>query len=416
MQKTELLPYLKTALRFYNSDQLNFDSDLLKLFGLEENPFDPALLRRYFSKWAPRPHLQAEYLPKFETSKNVNLLLHANLTRIDLNSTLDQVQKIEFVNNEGKKFSLEMKKLVLCMGGIENARILLANTRQIPQGIGNQHDLLGRFFQDHTQLMAGFLKPEDEKKLQEHCFERTHNGLLYTPKFSLNFEKQRQEKLLNLSATIWPGNPDTILPRRVLSNIRRLRFTTSQLISGPAFDLVQLALKNQALQIEKCLHPSQQRISVSIMAQQEPSPESRILLAKKRDRLGIPQSKIQWRPTVNSWRSMVRFAEILQSQLEKSALGKLELLPHIRQNSKHWQIFMFDSCHPIGSTRMAKSPQEGVLDTDCRVFGISNLFVLGSSSFPTGGHSNPTLTLSALAFRFFDQIIKPELEAQEKMP
>jgi choline dehydrogenase-like flavoprotein len=58
----------------------------------------------------------------------------------------------------------------------------------------------------------------------------------------------------------------------------------------------------------------------------------------------------------------------------------------------------------MGTTRMHESPKQGVVDADCRVHGVSNLFIASSSVFPTGGYANPTLTILALAIRVSDHV------------
>ena len=55
--------------------------------------------------------------------------------------------------------------------------------------------------------------------------------------------------------------------------------------------------------------------------------------------------------------------------------------------------------HFMGTTWMHDNPRNGVVDADCRVHGVPNLFIAGSSVFPTGGFANPTLTIVALALR-----------------
>jgi choline dehydrogenase-like flavoprotein len=62
--------------------------------------------------------------------------------------------------------------------------------------------------------------------------------------------------------------------------------------------------------------------------------------------------------------------------------------------------------HHCGTTRMHINPKNGVVNENCRVHGMSNLFVAGSSVFPTIGYANPTLTIVALAVRLADHIKK----------
>ena len=62
--------------------------------------------------------------------------------------------------------------------------------------------------------------------------------------------------------------------------------------------------------------------------------------------------------------------------------------------------------HPSGTTRMSASPRDGVVDADGRVHGIDNLYVAGSSTFPTSGHFNPTLAIVALSARLADHLAR----------
>ena len=58
----------------------------------------------------------------------------------------------------------------------------------------------------------------------------------------------------------------------------------------------------------------------------------------------------------------------------------------------------------MGTTRMSRDPRTGVTDPDCRVHGLANLYLAGSSVFPTAGHANPTPTLIALALRLAEHL------------
>jgi choline dehydrogenase-like flavoprotein len=58
----------------------------------------------------------------------------------------------------------------------------------------------------------------------------------------------------------------------------------------------------------------------------------------------------------------------------------------------------------MGTTRMHADPRQGVVDVNCKVHGVDNLYIAGSSVFPTGGYANPTLTLVALALRLADRL------------
>jgi choline dehydrogenase-like flavoprotein len=74
------------------------------------------------------------------------------------------------------------------------------------------------------------------------------------------------------------------------------------------------------------------------------------------------------------------------------------------ENNSEWPATLGGGWHHMGTTRMADNPKEGVVDANCKVFGIQNLYMAGSSCFPTSGAANPTLTLLALTFRLSEHL------------
>jgi len=120
--------------------------------------------------------------------------------------------------------------------------------------------------------------------------------------------------------------------------------------------------------------------------------------------LGIPLAKVQWRLTDLTRHSIQKYALMLKDQYRLIGAGELELEPWIFDPSPEaWNSHVTDQFHHIGATRMHDSPRQGVVDRDCRVHGIANLYIGSSSVFPTSGHSNPTLTIIALCMRLADR-------------
>ena len=131
-----------------------------------------------------------------------------------------------------------------------------------------------------------------------------------------------------------------------------------------------------------------------------PVPSNRVTLSAERDTLGRPLPAVHWKWDELSRRSAHRAARILTASLARAGLGRLEMplddpppLPNALGINHH-----------IGGTRIHTDPKQGVVDANCRVHGVSNLFVAGSSVFPTGGYANPTLTIIAQAIRLADRI------------
>jgi choline dehydrogenase-like flavoprotein len=131
------------------------------------------------------------------------------------------------------------------------------------------------------------------------------------------------------------------------------------------------------------------------------SRDNRVTLTSERDALGMRRVRLTWRPTA------AEHAELGQNiaTLARSFGGWQGAVRVMVADSADWpQPEIGWGNHHMGTTRMANDPTQGVVDADCRVHGISNLYVAGSSVFPSCGPINPTLTIVALAMRLADHI------------
>lgn len=127
-----------------------------------------------------------------------------------------------------------------------------------------------------------------------------------------------------------------------------------------------------------------------------PNPDSRVTLQRERDALGMQRVALDWRMRESDKRTIARAQELFAAELGRSGLGRA--LRIFAEDEDGWPG-LTHGWHHMGTTRMHDSPAEGVVDADCRVHGIPNLYVAGSSVFPTYGVSQPTLTIVALALR-----------------
>jgi len=152
-------------------------------------------------------------------------------------------------------------------------------------------------------------------------------------------------------------------------------------------------------------------IQINLTSEQEPNPESRIRLASRTDAMGMPLASVCWKLTDLTRYTMKEYAELLVEEFRRADLGDIELEPWLREDSDDWAQNITDQNHHMGTARMHDSPSLGVVTADCRVHGISNLFIGSSAVFPTSGHSNPTLTIIALCMRMADRL-KTELHLQ----
>jgi choline dehydrogenase-like flavoprotein len=400
----ELERYYKKALILFGADERNFDTDLYEMLETEDHPFDQSAFRFYFSKYSPHPDLRSVFMTDFEASSEVKLLYHANLTRIHLSEDLNMVTHVEVKNQKLTSFRIDCAKAILCLGGIESARMLLANNHQIAQGIGNQHGVVGKHFQDHPTLRVGILRSKDPARVYRLFGPKQHQGRFYMGKISLVPAKQRELSLLSATAYVDVGYRPRLLEKRMLINLLKHGRSRGHVPPATFRTLFRLVLGSLSLAAQRAIVRQRDQFVVTIMTEQEPLAESAISLGNTRDRYGVPHAKIQWRLTEKTWETVMCFAKLLKEQFESTRLGTIEFLPYIEPPSNLWRIYLHDMFHHMGSTRMALSPDEGVVDPNCKVFGIDNLYLLSSAVFPTSGHSNPTLTIVALAHRLLDHL------------
>jgi choline dehydrogenase-like flavoprotein len=151
------------------------------------------------------------------------------------------------------------------------------------------------------------------------------------------------------------------------------------------------------------------RYELEFHAEQAPNPESRLTLSDERDAFGMPRLKIDWRVSELDLLSLEKSYGLLARELELRGAGKLDFdREKLAFKAKRHGIV---GGHHIGTTRMSSDPKQGVVDPDCRVHGVGNLYVASASVFPTSGQANPTLTLLALTFRLAEHLRDRSLAA-----
>ena len=404
----EVRRYYPRACRFLSVDERNFDTDLFSYLGARPPAFDAQRVWYHFSKWSPHPDLRQHYLAALRDSRHCTLLLHANVTSIVLEPDFGRVRQIEVQSLDGRKATVHAKVFVLCVGGIESARLLLSNRKQRPNGIGNEFDLVGRFFQDHPSATIGRLRSADPAGAQQRFNVFHKRGLKYSVRCTATPEWQRKRRTLNVSMGMTFEQDDATLQnlKDIYGALRQRRF-------GP--DLVGKVWRT-------ALHPSAAvvptyhfvvhrrsfspgaRMLIGFTSEQEPNPESRILLSEKVDALGMPRANVRWKLTELTRHTIREFAGTLGEEFRRAGIGEIELQPWVFEDSSPWTMHITDQFHHIGTARMSDSPRAGVVDRNCQMHGVTNFYVGGSSVFPTSGHSNPTLTIIALCMRMADRL------------
>lgn len=337
---------------------------------------------------------------------NVTLITNATVLRINATETAAAVESVEFAGVGGRRWTLPASVVVLCAGGIENARLLLSSDNVASQGLGNDKDLVGRFLMDHPRgTVARFPLKKAKGVLGKFASFKSHaaGANLFQPGVRLSPTIQRSEQLLNCATWVderlAPDDPwDALIHflRRepnARPDVRAMLANSGLLIYG----LKEHFISHRALPRKLA------EVTLEAMCEQPPNPDSRIVLSDRRDRLGMRISRIDWRVTEEEARAMRRVAELMVDQLISMGIEPPVLEEWVRDRAMPPHAIR-DVAHPTGTTRMADDPADGVVDAQCQVHSVEGLFIAGSSVFPTAGQSNPTQMIVALALRLADRL------------
>jgi choline dehydrogenase-like flavoprotein len=355
-------------------------------------------LRRRFSTFARAPNFAASHRAALERAANVTVLLHANATALIPREDGARLAGIAIASLEGRAGDVRARRYVICCGGVETPRLLLAS-----HGIGNDEDLVGRFFQEHVHVRLPVASP-NRRAIARLFHSRRVDGVRHFAKLAATPALQRRERTLNVGADV-SYDPNA---NPALRAIKRREWVAAARHPG------QLAAAGyrRAIVGEKA---SEGFGTIYFCVQTETAPrrESRVTLDRRTDAIGMPRAVVDWRVGEPELRTAEMFAARLDSMLAVNDLGRLVPVA-LERDLQRLSDQVAGGAHHIGTTRMAGDPRTGVVDRDCRVFGVENLFVAGSGVFPTSGWSNPTLTLLALAYRLADRL-KTELGAKPLM-
>jgi len=357
-------------------------------------------------------HPGARYRDALVAAANVRLCLWGTAVELTLAADGGHLAGVEVATLTGRRFRAEARVYVLAIGGIEVPRLLLASSRGVrPDGVGNEHDLVGRYFMEHLNLSCGaavFARDKDAfplYQMRESAAEDPGAPPIKVQGYlAPDREVQRRAELLAMEITIG------ILPLFALDRI-----------PPPTERLSGLATKDVAALVSLRDGPAVAS-AVRVVAEQAPNPLSRVTLLAERDALGVPRAALDWRPQASDRESLVRGLLLFARALGRSGLGRLQLATGEFFGNKVFPGASFvvtdplaerlpaldfavgTGFHHMGTARMHPDPRHGVVDAHCRVHSVPNLYVAGSAVFPTGGSAGPTFTLVALALRLADHL------------
>ncbi|MGQ0619023.1 MAG: FAD-dependent oxidoreductase [Panacagrimonas sp.] len=421
-RKTALAPYYDEARRHLQLESRTPDDRTLRELGVHPSLFGEGVLTPaiwQFDDCWDRFGLAAN--ADVHRHPDVTVLLHASVTELNLNESGSAVESVDVAQLAGDRGvfrgRVRARVFVLAAGGLENPRLLLASRSRSPHGVGNQHDVVGRYFMEHPHARGGQLHID---RLWDvlRAFGSSHSigGMRHAACLRPADGLQREHRILNSSfvprVRAHPQARSSVSTRLYQS----LKDRTAPTHSNRMLWRMTRSAKRWLHRVHDPLKPwlnvrlERQGLYLSMRAEQAPNPDSRVRITRDRDALGVPRIELDWRLSEIDKRTLRVLVCELDAQLRRQGTGSVEPAPWLLAPDASWENDPLISHHPIGgyhhmgTTRMAVDARRGVVDAHCRVHGVANLFIAGSSVFPTSGWANPTLTILALCLRLGDYL------------
>jgi choline dehydrogenase-like flavoprotein len=368
----------------------------------------------------------ARYADQLRAASNVRVLLHSNLTTIHFHPGRHAVESVLVRTLTGKQFTVRASQFVLATGGLEVARLLLANRDVWTKGIGNAHDVVGRYYMCHIAGTVGTFKQTGKTDHVWHGYDVTDDGIYCRRRIALSAATQRRLRLGNFIGRLHhPRITDPAHRTAVLSALQLAKGLISYEYSKrladrpPSLGVWMSHIGNVLRRPHEVLafghHMLRDRFlakrkfpsiiirstaghySLDFHAEQEPSASSRISLTAQRDELAMPQLLVDWRYTPGDVQTVRKSIELFAQDITESGVGVFEYDP----DSIELEMSRYGAYggHHLGTARMGNDPRTSVVDGDGLIHGLGNLFISGGAVFPTSSQANPTLTIVALAVR-----------------
>ncbi|MGF2414189.1 GMC oxidoreductase [Ferruginibacter sp.] len=365
---------------------------------LKPLPLDKNVMWSKVWQQSPPTRFGTKYKDTIVNAKNIYLYTYANVVDINAVENVSAIKQVTVKNSAGKQHTVKARFFILACCAIQNSRLLLASNKQAAAGLGNDNDLVGRYFMEHPHIKSGELRllNPDPLKLYE-LVEGTK------VRAQLAFSEKTQTELKVLNGTI------ALLPQEFAENsISNIKMWSND---DPRKSLDSFAKYNSLDKrsfFERHFMPSKlfKAYGLTTVMEQVPNPLSRVTLNNEKDALGVPRVNLNWQMLPLDKKTVTTLSKVLGQQVGAAGIGRVRL-PDFMLDEKDDNIpsdFVSGGWHQMGTTRMSDDPKTGVVDANCKVHGINNLFVAGSSCYTTGGAANPTLTVVAISLRLSDHI------------
>jgi choline dehydrogenase-like flavoprotein len=375
------------------------------------------------NQFSPPTRFGIVYGNDLETAANIQTLLFANVTELETDPEGRTVTGVKVATLAGGRFRIKAPVVVLSAGGLENARLLLASNAVKSAGLGNDHDVVGRYFQDHIRVRSLRITLKNQLKhrrlydqslaLARRRLSAKHLGvnahLAPTPEAqrAMGLPNSRTYLVADYFGSMTAAHNEVSELREMIR--ARRKFGTSWTEIGErlikASPVLSANLPNVVYGLyDSMLNPHKEDRIFHLETVFEPTPyrDSRVKLSGEKDRIGVPIVQLDWQIAPQDKEHFTRTVAEVAGALQSADLAVL--IDPIESAADAWEKEILWCWHHMGTTRMHADPKFGVVDADCKVHGVSNLYVGGGSLFPTVSSDIPTVTIVALALRLSERL------------
>ncbi len=419
--------------RFYPAaaEFLGIGSDSFERAPALTPPLEDATLAK-LERWTPKIDMGVRHRRHIESSDRLTAVLGATVVNFMLSGDQRQITGLT-VAAKDRRLTIPAHDIVLACGGLETPRLLLAVQRRWPEAFGGVDGPLGRGYMGHPSGKIADIVLNDPNSVADHDFF-LDDGVYVRRRLQLTAHAQRREGLLN--AAFWIDNPPfhavshsngtlssvwlalaiPVVGRRLVSEGVRLAHVGPKpwrwarhlwnVARTPMPTLSSIIAILHARLIARPRKPGflirnrAGRYALHFHSEHARDCQSRVTLIERADALGLPFLDVRLHFSQREADSVVRSHEVLDESLRRAGVGRLEYR-HASRGDRADSVLAqaVDGFHQVGTVRMDPSPVAGVVDSDCRVHGIENLWVAGSAVLPSSGQANPTFVAVALAIR-----------------
>jgi len=403
IERDDLEPYYRDAHALLELGEYTYGYPLQAL-GAWLPAYDSGLTERYYRKRLPPTDFGSEFRPELSVAENISIVYNAIATNIDVNPDADSVNTISFRSYDGKQGKVTARAFVISVGAMETPRLLLQSNDVQAEGLGNGADNVGRYFMYHPHANIGTLY-YDSAEVALQLQRPTLGNVQFIPIVGLTEQTQIDQQLLAGSVQLLPlPNPD--------SGMTAMKDLAKDLRSGVWPEEFGANLMKVLGDIDGIIDDFQGKAPAAGQArmwaqtEQAPNPDNRITLSDDKDDLGQPMLTLNCQLQEIDHKTIRTLGTMFGSEAARLGLGRVQLADWVASESMTWPEDLDSGCHHLGGARMSATPEDGVVNTDCRVHGIDNLYVASSAVFPTGSDVNPTITIVALALRLTEHLRK----------